>query len=175
MQVLEKPVTHVAVGGAVLALDLLTGPFLMFPIMFVLPVTFAGWYCGRRLAMALAVILPVARACIAALVELPHPFLFVLANAIVRVFVLLLIAYLVSRTATQTRELSRRVKLLEDLMPICCFCKRIRDERNDWQQLESYITRHSGARFSHTFCPECGKKHYGELLDEAPGGSENQS
>lgn len=48
-----------------------------------------------------------------------------------------------------------RVKLLQGLLPICCYCKKIRDDRDYWQRLEEYIADHSGARFSHGICPEC--------------------
>jgi len=54
-----------------------------------------------------------------------------------------------------------RVKLLEGLLPICMFCKKIRISENTWQQLESYVEDHSEASFSHTLCMPCKKKHYG--------------
>jgi hypothetical protein len=156
------PATHVVMGACVLLLDVLTGPFLMFPVLFVVPVSAAAWFCSRRLSTVLAVALPVGRVFIAALYEFPYPLVFVLANAAIRVAVLLLISYLVSRTAKQTKQ----VKSLEGLLPICMFCKRIRDQGENWHQLESYISQHSEARFSHTFCPECGREHYGKLVDD---------
>jgi len=48
-----------------------------------------------------------------------------------------------------------RVKQLQGLLPICCYCKKIRDDHNYWQQLESYFTTHADARFSHGICPDC--------------------
>jgi DNA-binding response OmpR family regulator len=47
------------------------------------------------------------------------------------------------------------VKTLTGLLPICSYCKRIRDDGNYWQQLEGYISAHTGAEFSHGVCPEC--------------------
>ena len=47
------------------------------------------------------------------------------------------------------------VKQLQGLLPICCYCKKIRDDRNYWQQVEGYISDHSEAQFSHGVCPEC--------------------
>ena len=55
------------------------------------------------------------------------------------------------------------VKLLKGFLPICCFCKKIRNDEGYWQQLEEYITKHSDAQFSHGICPECVKIHYPEL------------
>lgn len=50
------------------------------------------------------------------------------------------------------------VKQLQGLLPICCYCKKIRDDRNYWQQVEGYISKHSEAQFSHGVCPECFDK-----------------
>lgn len=55
------------------------------------------------------------------------------------------------------------VKTLSGLLPICSFCKKIRDDKGYWNQLETYIHEHSNARFSHSICKECAKKHYPEL------------
>lgn len=48
-----------------------------------------------------------------------------------------------------------QVKLLEGIIPICMYCKKIRDDVESWQHLERYITEHSAAQFSHGICPEC--------------------
>jgi hypothetical protein len=47
------------------------------------------------------------------------------------------------------------VKRLQGLLPICSYCKKIRDDQNYWQQVDAYITEHSEAAFSHGICPEC--------------------
>ena len=56
-----------------------------------------------------------------------------------------------------------RVQLLSGLLPICAACKKIRDDEGNWHQVESYISQHSQAKFSHGMCPACGKQYYGEL------------
>ncbi|HEY4414249.1 MAG TPA: PAS domain-containing protein [Verrucomicrobiae bacterium] len=58
------------------------------------------------------------------------------------------------------------LRILRGLLPICSFCKSIRDEHNQWQQLEVYVSRHSEATFSHGVCPECSQKHYSQLLNQ---------
>lgn len=55
------------------------------------------------------------------------------------------------------------VKTLSGLLPICASCKRIRDDRGYWNQIESYLTRHTEADFSHGICPECVSRLYPEL------------
>jgi len=52
------------------------------------------------------------------------------------------------------------VKQLSGLLPICSFCKKIRDEKGEWKQMETYISEKSDAEFSHGICQECAKKHY---------------
>jgi DNA-binding response OmpR family regulator len=47
------------------------------------------------------------------------------------------------------------VRLLQGLLPICCYCKKVRNDSNYWQQVETYIMEHSSAQFSHGICPDC--------------------
>ena len=51
-------------------------------------------------------------------------------------------------------------------MPICSYCKKIRDETNYWERVEDYFARHTGAKFSHSFCPECYEKFVKPQLGE---------
>jgi PAS domain S-box-containing protein len=54
------------------------------------------------------------------------------------------------------------IKTLEGIVPICSSCKKIRDDKGYWNLLESYIEKHSDASFSHSMCPDCSDKLYGE-------------
>ncbi len=56
------------------------------------------------------------------------------------------------------------VKKLTGLLPICASCKKIRDDTGYWNQIESYISKHSEATFSHSICPDCAKKLYPEIF-----------
>jgi PAS domain S-box-containing protein len=56
-----------------------------------------------------------------------------------------------------------KIKTLRGIIPICAACKKIRDDKGYWNQLESYIRDHSEADFSHGICPECAMKLYPEL------------
>jgi hypothetical protein len=57
------------------------------------------------------------------------------------------------------------VKTLSGLLPICSHCKKIRDDKGYWKKLEAYLHEHSGATFTHSICPECMEKHYGEFMN----------
>jgi hypothetical protein len=58
------------------------------------------------------------------------------------------------------RQLESKVLNLEGLLPICASCKKIRDEMGLWHTLESYISGHSEAEFTHSICPDCRKQLY---------------
>jgi CheY-like chemotaxis protein len=60
----------------------------------------------------------------------------------------------------------QRVKMLSGMLPICSSCKKIRNDRGYWQQVEEFIARYSDARFSHGICPDCAKSLYPELEEE---------
>lgn len=63
----------------------------------------------------------------------------------------------------ELQEALTEVKTLSGLLPICSHCKKIRDDKGYWTQIESYIHEHSEAEFSHSICQECAKKHYPDL------------
>jgi PAS domain-containing protein len=63
----------------------------------------------------------------------------------------------------ELQEALAHVKKLSGFLPICASCKKIRDDKGYWQQIEQYITEHSEALFSHGICPECAKKLYPEF------------
>ncbi|MFO7601610.1 MAG: PAS domain S-box protein [Candidatus Desulfacyla sp.] len=58
------------------------------------------------------------------------------------------------------------VRKLSGMLPICASCKKIRNDQGYWQQVEQFVSLHTGARFSHGLCPECGVKLYGDLLSK---------
>ncbi|MCK9407553.1 MAG: response regulator [Bacteriovoracaceae bacterium] len=58
------------------------------------------------------------------------------------------------------------IKTLQGLIPICANCKKIRDDKGFWNQVEGYIMAHSDATFTHGVCPECAKKLYGDHYDQ---------
>lgn len=59
------------------------------------------------------------------------------------------------------------VKTLSGLLPICCSCKKIRNDQGYWFQIETYVQEHSNAEFSHGICPDCAKKLYPDFYSEA--------
>ncbi len=58
------------------------------------------------------------------------------------------------------------IKTLKGILPLCSFCKKIRDDKGYWEQVDTYIHKYSEADISHSVCPECVKKHYPEVYEE---------
>lgn len=67
-----------------------------------------------------------------------------------------------ARLLNEKEKVLSEVKVLSGLLPICAWCKKIRDDQGYWNQIEAYINSHSEAEFSHSICPDCMKKYYGE-------------
>jgi len=61
------------------------------------------------------------------------------------------------------RNALKEVKTLSGLLPMCMHCKKIRDDKGYWNQIEGYIQKRSDARFSHSICKECAKEHYPDM------------
>lgn len=59
-----------------------------------------------------------------------------------------------------TLKLFQKMKYLEGILPICASCKKIRDDKGAWNQIEEYVRDRSEAEFSHGICPECAEKLY---------------
>ncbi len=93
-------------------------------------------------------------------------------NHFVRFSMLVLVAIIYGRQVVARARLAEQTVLLQaslatikrlgGILPICSFCKRIRNPEGHWMQIEVFVRDNSDADFSHGFCPECGAKHYPE-------------
>jgi K+-sensing histidine kinase KdpD len=149
-------------------LDWTLVPVWVFPFIFVFPVMLVAWNRSLWFAVICASVLSLTRMAHQFVFE-PHPMILgELGDALIRFFVMMLLAVLTSQLGRQSRQLRQRVRLLEGILPICAWCKNIRDENNNWVQLEGYITEHSEAHFSHSLCPECFEKYSGQKPPAGP-------
>lgn len=67
----------------------------------------------------------------------------------------------------KNRELTdyvKEIQALRGMVPICSYCKKIRDDQNNWHSIEHYLSKHSEAKFSHGICPECMKEIDSDLV-----------
>ncbi len=161
----RNPLTHIVLSGIFLWLDSLSGPFLQFPATFVIPVALSAWYCGRNLAVILAIAQPFLHMVLTASSQdqgwamLPY----LATNAVIRIAVLTLLAYFVHRGSVQNRDLARRVGLLRGMIPVCVECKKFKDENDSWVEVESYVTSHTGANLVPALCESCRTGKHGDI------------
>ena len=67
----------------------------------------------------------------------------------------------------ELEEAIARVRQLRGLLPICSYCKKVRDDKNYWQQVEQYVSTHADVKFSHGICPDCYREVVEPQLDAA--------
>lgn len=70
--------------------------------------------------------------------------------------------------ATQLEQALAEVRQLRSLLPTCSYCRRIRDDRDNWQTLEEYVSHHTDVKFSHGFCPQCFERYVRPQLEGPP-------
>ena len=122
VRLLELQLTQIILAAIFLASDFFGGPFVQFPIAYIIPVALAAQFSNPRLSYSLAVIQPLIRFGFVFIWDVPWSLTVSIANAIIRMAVLLTIAYFINRTMRLTREIKR----LEGFLPNCSFCKKIR-------------------------------------------------
>lgn len=74
----------------------------------------------------------------------------------------------------ELQSAAKRIKILAGFIPICANCKKIRDDRGFWKQVEQYVEEHSNAVFSHGICPDCCRKLYPDIFSEEELASGNE-
>lgn len=147
------PAYSLLIAVFVVGIDYAVGPHVEFPGLFIVPIVYGAWYGGLRWGLPLS-LLPIAHVATIAW-GLPSATFEASISAVVRVLVLAAVAWWIASVAESQRALTREVELLEGLLPICSYCKKIRDDAGDWQVLEKYIQDRTAARFTHGICERC--------------------
>jgi hypothetical protein len=166
-----KPLWWIGIAAVLFGIDYITALYSLLPALYVIPVTMAAWYSGRRAALALAVGIPLTHIAVVLVRGTPpEPLAQFVAMSLVRGAVILVMALWFARLSEHERELQRHVQTLEGLLHICSFCKNIRNQEGTWERLEKVISERSDAHFSHGYCPQCIRTHYPHFSDDvAPG------
>jgi hypothetical protein len=152
-----------ALAASLLCVEYATGFYSQFPLVYVIPVSLAAYYSGRRIALTLGVAIPIAHF-IFALLEAPAQDILTLATtALLRGGVIIFMALWFARLSEHERALQHEVQTLQGLLPICSFCKSIRNDSGEWERLERFISRRSQTQFSHGICPSCQQTQYAGL------------
>jgi len=150
----------IVLAAVILLADFLTGKEIHFPILFILPIGLAAWSNHRVMLYSFSVFLPLARYIFYFFWKLPFTLVEDAITTVIQVIAFLLYAYFMEYRALQTRTLKKEIKILDGILPICASCKKIRNEKGEYEQIEEYISTHSEAEFTHGICPDCVKKLY---------------
>jgi hypothetical protein len=157
------PAWWLAFAVALLWAEYVTGIYTRFPLVSFIPVSLAAWYSGRWPALTLAITIPVAHVVFAMLERAGQNLLALAAAAAFRGSIVVVMALWLARLSDHERALEREVQTLKGLLPICSFCKSIRNDAGQWENMEQFISSRSATRFSHGVCPSCREIHYSEF------------
>jgi hypothetical protein len=159
-----------ALAALSLGIDYFTIPYDFVPSYFILPPMLVAWNWGAREGVALALGLSATHLVFQQMWGMSGMEGAASVNALMRVCVLLVLVGITARLGRHTRASRARVQMLEGILPICAYCKDIRDENGQWEQIEQYVSQHSEAHFSHGICPKCAESHFGEYRRDKTAG-----
>lgn len=153
-------------------MDWLTGEEYDFFVFYFVPIALSAWYLGKQsgwaMALLSAVIWPISdilsHRLFSPTVEMWDEFM-----RLVSFFIVAVALSKIKKVLAAERALTNRlsgamaeIKQLQGILPMCSFCRKIRDNQDRWVPLEKYLLDYTDAKVSHGLCPACYKKHYGE-------------
>ncbi len=155
---------------AIVAVDYLYGSVLTMAAFYLLPIALVALRLEQRAGLVASIVCGV----VWLLLERQRALGFFLWpdawNMLMRVGIFVAFAFVLSRIKwdimretqlnNELQAALAEVKQLSGLLPICAWCKRIRDEEGNWEPMETYITVHSEADFTHGICPDCAQKYH---------------
>lgn len=156
---------------AIAALDYLFGPEIRLIVLYAAPIGIVAWQHGRGWGFALAVAIPLLRLShFLHTWELPLSPSVAAINAVLHAVGFAGVVLVVHRLAVQ----SERVRLLEEFIHVCMFCKHVLEDQQPVSSLERYISERTDSQFSHGICPACAEREYG-YVEERDVGSPDSS
>jgi len=155
------PAYSLVIAAGVVLLDYAVGPQIEFPGLFIVPVIYAAWYGGLTWGLPLS-LLPLAHVGTVMLSGAPDAVYESVLSSVFRILAMAAVALWVASVSASQRALTKEVELLEGLLPICSYCKKIRDDGGEWQVLEKFIQERSAATFTHGVCETCLREQLGE-------------
>ena len=156
----------------------LNGPLRLWSLGLIVIVSGVFQRNGKLYALSLAITLGALALGLASLPLERHPGLFVdlipffAISLIMGISVHVLTRTMVDRLGhllTRLMNAEARIERLEDLIPICAHCKKMRNDRGFWEQVETYLGARTGSVFSHGICPDCMAEHWPEVAQRRSG------
>jgi len=153
-------------------LDVATGDQYEFFAFYFIPVGLVAWHLGMTWGLVFALASTIAWFDSDVIANPLHPILLTGWDTLMRMIGYTLLAITTAKIHTVLRKEQQlndnlaqalsEIKQLQGVLPMCSFCRKIRDDQQEWIPFEKYIKEHSNAEVSHGLCPTCYKKYYGE-------------
>lgn len=165
----QKLAPILCVTAGVFILDLFIPKGVADGLLYVAPVAWIALWSNRHEAFLVVLVAALCTVCAITGFFLSPPGLLWLglANRGITIFVV----WLTVGLSLTRKRVEEEVKTLRGLLPICSYCKKIRDDKGYWKQIEVYIAANSQADFSHGLCPECGIEHYPDIFSHKHTGT----
>jgi len=146
----------------ILGLDVLVPLGTEVSLLYLIPLGFVAMWSSPKQSTHVLVIAAVCAVLtwVGFFLTPPHAVWSAVANRLLAVTV---IGFTVMLSVSRKRA-EDDLTVLRGLLPICSYCKKIRDDRGSWEQIERYITDRSQADFSHGMCPDCEEKHFPDIF-----------
>jgi hypothetical protein len=156
-------------------LDWLTGYELNFFVFYFIPISTCAWFLGLSGGIIMSLVSTIIWFWVDILTQAPHSSqYYIVWNTLIRLVAFLSIGYSVYKISSlivreriltnYLRQSLLEIKAMEAILPVCCQCKKIRDEKGNWHQIELYVRDHTNSEFSHGYCPECSQKVMEEII-----------
>ncbi len=168
------------------SIDFLTGHDIGIALFYLAPIGYVTWFHSRRAGYLMSVVGIMTIFLSDSLAgkiyrDLPTE----VWNSLVHLGFFIVTTILLSRLRSDLDERTKiiaqlkkaldEIKTLSGLLPICAWCKKVRDDKGYWKQVEHYIAEHTEAEFTHGICPDCLKKLEPELYEKIAGQKEEMS
>jgi hypothetical protein len=153
-----NPAYSIVLAAVIGLLDYAVAPNAEFPGLTLFPILFAAWYGGLAWALPFAAFPFIHVLNVSLKGAGPDELYAALLAAGVRAVIIVPISIWIAGVSASERALKQENAVLRGLLPICSYCKKIRDGQGDWQMLEKYIEDRTGATFTHGICETCAAR-----------------
>jgi MFS family permease len=159
---------NICLAICVFALDTFVPLGIATGMLYVTPVAWLALWSSKKEASLVVAAAGICTALsIVGFLMIPHGVVWIDAvNRAIAIFIIWMTAIL----SVLRKRAEEETKILRGLLPICSYCKKVRDDKGYWKQIEVYIAANSQADFSHGLCPECGLRHYPDVFKEQSKG-----
>ncbi|MGH7233179.1 MAG: hypothetical protein ACREJU_17740 [Nitrospiraceae bacterium] len=155
---------NITLAAGVFVLDIFVPIGNVTGMLYITPVAwFALWSSKKDSALVVTTAVICTVLAIVGFLLTPHDVVWIDAvNRTIAIFVI----WMTTILSLLRKQAEEETKILRGLLPICSYCKKVRDDKGYWKQIEVYIAANSQADFSHGLCPECGVQHYPDVFKE---------